>query len=242
MFGLDAKAVSRLRAYRARHGVAGEANGEGERDVGSGKGERLARAARALADAARPSQADQRPTQGGGGFRYLTRLLAAGLEIHLGVPVARRTSRAGRSEVPRRQPRRALRYVPLDALLPRAGQRGQLAFCVYDRAADGATKLGANLSDAQMRFEPDGSFELALAPERPEGATHRLRLGPEAASTIARQYFPDPQRATPARLEIEALPAAPPRLWARPARPAPCLRRALRARIRLSAVLSSSQA
>ena len=154
------------------------------------------------------------------GFRYLTRLLAAGLEMHLERADPARPDFTRMLSPIRKflgdNPDVLYEYVPLDAtrcyrVRGRRGDELYLAFCVYDRAVDGATKLGANLSDAGMHFEPDGSFELALASERPSGARNWLRLGPEAASMIARQYFHDPRRATPARLEIEALPAAPPR-------------------------------
>ena len=153
------------------------------------------------------------------GFRYLTRLLAAGLEMHLERADPTRPSFTRMLSPIRKflgdNPDVLYEYVPLDGgrryrVRGRRGSELYLAFCVYERAADGATKLGANLSDAQLRFEPDGSFEVALAPERPAGAANWLRLGPESASMIARQYFHDPLAATPARLEIEALPQAPP--------------------------------
>jgi hypothetical protein len=153
------------------------------------------------------------------GFRYLTRLLAAGLEMHLERADPARPGFTRMLSPIRKflgdNPDVLYEYVPLDGGLRyrvrgRRGSEIYLAFCVYDRAADGATKIGANLSDAGMRFEPDGSFEVVLAPERPADAHNWLRLGPEAASMIARQYFHDPLDATPARLEIEAIPAAPP--------------------------------
>jgi len=152
------------------------------------------------------------------GFRYLTRLLAAGLEMHLERADPERPSFTRMLSPIRKflgdNPDVLYEYVPLDGarryrVRGRRGSELYLAFCVYDRGADGATKIGANLSDAQMRLEPDGSFEVVLAPERPADPRNWLRLGPEAASMIARQYFHDPQGATPARLEIEAIPAAP---------------------------------
>ena len=152
------------------------------------------------------------------GFRYLTRLLAAGLEMHLERADPARPSFTRMLSPIRKflgdNPDVLYEFVPLDGarryrVRGRRGGELYLAFCVYDRAPDGATKLGANLSDAGMRFEADGSFELQLAPERPAGAANWLRLGPQAASMIARQYFHDPASAAPARLEIEAVPAAP---------------------------------
>jgi hypothetical protein len=175
-----------------------------------------------LADAAKTvtgTTGAANPLERAEGFRYLTRLLAAGLEMHLERADPARPSFTRMLSPIRKflgdNPDVLYEFVPLDGRLRyrvrgRRGSELYLAFCVYDRAADGATKLGANLSDAQLRFEPDGSFEVELAPERPAGAVNWLRLGPEAASMIARQYFHDPRVATPARLEIEALPEAPP--------------------------------
>jgi hypothetical protein len=152
------------------------------------------------------------------GFRYLTRLLAAGLEMHLERADPARPSFTRMLSPIRKflgdNPDVLYEVVPLDGARRYrvSGRRGgelYLALCVYERDADGATKIGANLSDAQMHFEPDGSFAVEIAPERPEGARNWLRLAPDAASMIARQYFHDPVGATPARLAIEALPAAP---------------------------------
>jgi len=151
------------------------------------------------------------------GFRYLTRLLAAGLEMHLERADPQRPSFTRMLSPIRKflgdNPDVLYEWVPLDGaqryrIRGRRGDERYLAFCVYERSAEGATKIGANLSDAQMRFGPDGGFEVVVAPERPADAQNWLRLGPEAASMIARQYFHDPSSARPAQLEIEALPAA----------------------------------
>ena len=153
------------------------------------------------------------------GFRYLTRLLAAGLEMHLERADPARPGFTRMLSPIRKflgdNPDVLYEYVPLDGarryrVRGRRGSEIYLAFCVYERGPSGATRIGANLSDAQMRFEPDGSFEVVLAAERPADASNWLRLGPQAASMIARQYFHDPLGATPARLAIEPTPAAPP--------------------------------
>ena len=195
----------------------------GQEAGGTGVGERawrellgsLADAAKTIAGPTGAANALERAE----GFRYLTRLLAAGLEMHLERGDPARPSFTRMLSPIRKflgdNPDVLYEYVPLDGarryrVRGRRGSELYLAFCVYDRTPDGATAIGANLSDVQMRFEPDGSFEVVLAAERPVGAQNWLALGPAAASMIARQYFHDPARATPARLEIEAIPAAPP--------------------------------
>src|SRR5262249_55259775 len=230
MFGLDGEGVAKSFArYRACFGVADEAEQrEGRGPMGASGGERGGAGERAwgellgsLADAAKtitgPTGAAD-ALERAEGFRYLTRLLAAGLEMHLERADPARPSFTRMLSPIRKflgdNPDVLYEYVPLDGarryrVRGRRGGELYLAFCVYDRAPDGATRRGANLSDAGMRFEADGSFELHLAPERPAGAANWLRLGPQAASMIARQYFHDPANAAPARLEIEAVPAAP---------------------------------
>jgi len=153
------------------------------------------------------------------GFRYLTRVLGAALEMHLERADPLRPSFTRMLSPIRKflgdNPDVLYEYVPLDGahryrVHGRRGSEIYLAFCVYERTPEGATRIGANVSDAGMHVEPDGSFVLEIAPERPAGARNWLALGPNAASMIARQYFHDPLGATPARLEIEVIPAAPP--------------------------------
>jgi hypothetical protein len=199
------------------------ASGAGKGQGGNGVGERAWREfLGALADAAKtitgPTGAAN-ALERAEGFRYLTRLIGAGLEMHLErADPARPTFTRMLSPIRKflgDNPDVLYEVVPLEGarryrVRGRRGSELYLAFCVYERTPEGATVLGANLSDAQMRFEPDGSFELELAAEQPAGARNWLALGPRAASMIARQYFHDPATATPARLEIEAIPAAGP--------------------------------
>jgi hypothetical protein len=103
--------------------------------------------------------------------------------------------------------------VPLDGRVRyrvhgRRGNECYLAFCVYGRDGAGGTQIGANLSDAEMKFEADGSFVVDLATERPDDVANWVALTPESRSMIARQYFRDRVSAEPARLDIEAVPAA----------------------------------
>jgi hypothetical protein len=91
------------------------------------------------------------------------------------------------------------------------GQRGTatyLAFCVYSgTAAAGETRV-ANLADADMAFEADGSFEVTLSATEHPG--NWVRLDPDAHAVFARQYFLDRSVETPARYTIEAVGAGRP--------------------------------
>jgi len=189
-------------------------NGEGERAWREFLGS-LADAAKTITGPTGAANALERAE----GFRYLTRLIGAGLEMHLERADAARPSFTRMLSPIRKflgdNPDVLYEVVPLEGarryrVRGRRGSELYLAFCVYERTPEGTTALGANLSDSQMRFEPDGSFEVELAAERPAGARNWLALGPRAASMIARQYFHAPASATPARLEIEAIPAAGP--------------------------------
>ena len=92
------------------------------------------------------------------------------------------------------------------------GVRGDvtyLAFCVYA----GGTRSGeptrvTNLSDAEMTFAPDGTFEVVLS--RTEHPGNWLRLDSDAHTIIARQYFLDRREQLPASYEIEAIGARQP--------------------------------
>jgi len=159
----------------------------------------------------------QTPLEQAEGFRYLTRLLGAGLDMHLENADPTRP-RFTRMLSPTRKflgdnPDTLYEWVPLDGRLRYRvrGERGSeiyLAFCVYERGDDGATAIGANLSDADLQIEADGGFELVLAAERPAAAKNWLVLTARSHAMIARQYFRDGVGGA-ARLEIEAVPVAP---------------------------------
>ena len=86
------------------------------------------------------------------------------------------------------------------------GTRGgciYLAFCVYGLRGKRHAIL-ANVSDAELVFAEDGSFEIILSAERPDGAANWLQLEPAAATLVTRQYFADWETETPARFNIEA--------------------------------------
>jgi hypothetical protein len=71
----------------------------------------------------------------------------------------------------------------------------------------------SSLNSLDLRTQPDGSFELILSAEEHEG--NWLRLAPEAEFVLVRQYFNDWENERPADLFIERVgaeyPAPPPR-------------------------------
>jgi hypothetical protein len=95
------------------------------------------------------------------------------------------------------------------------GTRGTatyLAFCAYSGGPD-ETRV-ANLADADMAFEADGSFEVTLSPTEPpangSNGGNWIRLDPDTHTVIARQYFLDRATERPARYRIEAVGDDPP--------------------------------
>jgi hypothetical protein len=89
------------------------------------------------------------------------------------------------------------------------GVRGNgvyLAFCVYGGKPDGewSERVVANVSQRDLRFASDGSFDLVLGPQRPDRGQW-VALDPDAVCVISREYFADPRDARPARFAIEAV-------------------------------------
>jgi len=161
------------------------------------------------------------PQERAEGFRYLTRLLSAGLDMHLEHADSARPSFT-RMLTPTRKflgdnPDTHYDYVSLDgsrAYLLR-GTRGSsvyLAFCTHNKKPDGSPSLGVNLSDSDMQFEDDGSFEIVLSAEKPDVAPNWIQLAPETSSMIIRHYYQDQYHEQPARYAIEVLPETPPLL------------------------------
>ncbi len=59
------------------------------------------------------------------------------------------------------------------------------------------------LEGSQLALEPDGSFEIAVSAERPEGAANWLPMKPETGTLIVRQTRLDPATEQLAELQIE---------------------------------------
>jgi hypothetical protein len=92
-----------------------------------------------------------------------------------------------------------------------AGRRGSptyLGFCVYGTAEDGRRSIVSNIDDSEMQFEQDGSFELLISKDRPDGAVNWVGLAPEATDVFVRQYFLRAEQQE-AVYEIEAVPRPP---------------------------------
>ena len=158
------------------------------------------------------------PVERAEGYRFLTRVLSAMIDFSIEADGDRPAfvrvmtpTRKFYGDCPDTMYHRATLRSGLGYRI--SGQRGgciYLAFCVYGLRGKRNAIL-ANVSDAELVFEPDGSFEIILSAERPEGAANWLRLEPAAATLVARQYFADWATETPARFNIEPLePVGPP--------------------------------
>src|SRR2546427_3527009 len=152
------------------------------------------------------------------GYRHLTHLLGYALDLYLEAdpehpefaPLASPTRKILGDNVDS-----LYHFAPLrgDCRYRIGGVRGNavyLAFCVYGGKPDGE-RVVANVSQRDLRFAPDGSFELLLSAMPPrETSGSWIRLEPDAVCVIAREYFADRPAARPSRFRIEALDPAPP--------------------------------
>lgn len=153
------------------------------------------------------------------GFRYLTRLIGAGLDMHLEQADPERPFFTDMLTPTRKflgdNPDTRYDYVPLDGKYSYRvwGKRDDcvyLALCVYGKKPDGNPNIGGNLSDCDMHFESDGSFEVFLSAEKPDGAKNWIPLNAETTSMIVRQYFMEPAPTKVASMQIEKLEPTPP--------------------------------
>jgi hypothetical protein len=95
---------------------------------------------------------------------------------------------------------------PLNGLMTyritgKSGDQEYLGFCVYNRNRE--NRIGANISDREMEFNPDGSFEIILSQEKHPG--NWLKLEKMSYELITRQYFLDRDSEKPATYKIECL-------------------------------------
>ena len=174
----------------------------------------------ALADAAAKVEAlteGRDASERAEGYRFLTRITAAMTEFQM------EQSADWPSLVQVMSPARKFYVDNPDTLYHRAtldprlsyrvrGRRGEelyLAFCVYGLRGRSNAIL-ANVCDDEMIFADDGTFELVLSTERPEGAANWLPLNGNARTLVTRQYFTN-RNQRPAELNIETLePQSPP--------------------------------
>jgi hypothetical protein len=158
--------------------------------------------------------ADANPLERAEGYRFLTRLLRGGLEqfVEHADPAHPRLFANSHEtlKVIAENPDNLYRYARVD---PRfeyrvRGTRGGstwLSFNIHGGAFGAPASQGTAgaLTHKQMRFEPDGRFELAVSRERRPG--NWLPLGDDAAYLLIRQTFADPAKPDPSELVLERL-------------------------------------
>lgn len=153
------------------------------------------------------------------GFRYLTRLISIGLDIHLEHADATHPTFTRIITDTRKfigdNPDTEYDYVTLDGSCEYRiwGSRGistYLAFCTYGKDAEGIPTIGSNVSDADITFNEDGNFELFLSAENTRNAGNWQQINKETTHMLVRQYFTG-DRSDRGTYQIEALtPAEPP--------------------------------
>ncbi len=153
------------------------------------------------------------------GFRYLTRLISIGLEMHLEHADAARPTFSRIITDTRKfigdNPDTEYDYVSLDGdreyrIWGNRGVSTYLAFCIYGKNEEGNPTIGANISDAEISFDDDGNFELFLSAENTRNATNWQQLDKDATHMLVRQYFTG-DRTQRGTYQIEALtPIEPP--------------------------------
>lgn len=156
------------------------------------------------------------------GWRYLTRLLRAGLESSIefadpSFPVFYSLSHES-IKIGADNPDNLYQNARLDGRLEYRirGQRGTVNYLAFSTkaggyGADGSLAPTGFLDDSELQLEANGSFELILSAHRHPG--NWLPMREDTAMLIVRQTFLDRSREQPAKLSIERLDRA--------ARPAP---------------------
>lgn len=151
------------------------------------------------------------------GYRHLTHLLGYALDLYLEGDPERP------SFVPLASPTRKILGDNVDSLYHFAplrgdrsyrirGRRGNevyLSFCVYGGKPDGewSERVVANVSQRDLAFAADGSFEIVLSPQQHAG--NWVRLEPDAVCVITRQYFTDRRHIRAAEFDIAAIDVVP---------------------------------
>lgn len=148
------------------------------------------------------------------GFRYLTRLLRIGLDMHLEhadpdfpsfYAASHQTAKIGADNPDN---------IYMNATVSGArryritGTRGGVPILSFGTKAnryalDGTMASTGELDSADMQVAPDGSFEIVVSRERAEG--NWLPLADDSSMVIVRQTFLDRAAETPATVEIAAI-------------------------------------
>lgn len=155
------------------------------------------------------------------GYRWLTQILQVALDCYLWadparpsvVPIVGPTKKWGGDNADA-----YYHFAPLDPersyhLRGRRGDAVYLSITVYGGPRDGrwSNRLVATRNDRDLRFDPDGRFELVLSPREHAGSW--IRLEPDAVCLVTRDYLIDPVAGRQASFEIESDdPPPPPRL------------------------------
>lgn len=157
------------------------------------------------------------------GWRYLTRLLRIGLEMHVeaGTPEfptfmvpSHETAKIGADN-----PDMGYQAAAINGRLRYRvwGTRGTVASINFATkrggyAAGGRLLPSGFIDSGQMQFDAEGRFELLLSADPQPG--NWLKTGPDDVQLLVRQVFLDRKRESPAQIRIECLdrPPAPPPL------------------------------
>jgi hypothetical protein len=153
------------------------------------------------------------------GFRYLLRVLSGALDMHLERADPERPALT-RMLTPTRKflgdnPDTDYDYFPVrsDGTYRIRGHRGNvtyIGFCLYDTREGGGIEVGGNLADEQLKYGPDGSFEVVLGARRPPQCDNWMELSPRSYCMLIRQYYLDRRQETRTEVTVEALASAPP--------------------------------
>ena len=136
------------------------------------------------------------------GYRFITRLLAASLDMTLENADPVRPGFTRLMTDTRKffgdNPDTNYDYAPLKGAIRYVveGTRGSchyLSFCVYGRDASGANRIVGSASDEELTLDADGRFRLVIAVDEPDPAIGGdwLPSDPAANSLVVRQYFLD---------------------------------------------------
>jgi hypothetical protein len=98
------------------------------------------------------------------------------------------------------------------------GQRGTIAYASFGSKAnryakDGTMASTGELRDADLHVEPDGSVEIVVSKDRPEGAVNWLPLAEDSTMIVLRESYLDRTTEVPGTWAIERIgdvPATPP--------------------------------
>jgi hypothetical protein len=147
------------------------------------------------------------------GYRHLTHLLSYAFDLYLEgdaerpsfTPLASPTRKILGDNVDSIYHFAALRGDRSYRIRGRRGNELYLSFCIYGGKPDGewSERVVANVSQRDLTFATDGSFELVLSLQSHDG--NWVRLDPDAVCVITRQYFADRAAARPAEFEIAAI-------------------------------------